>query len=45
MELWKALIELLSVHNCEFEWVEGHAGHTYNERCDKLASNEALKFK
>ena len=36
-ELWSELLDLLDVHNVEFVWVKGHAGHPYNERCDTLA--------
>jgi len=36
-ELWGALLDLLDVHKVEFVWVKGHAGHPYNERCDRLA--------
>lgn len=37
VDLWERLLELLSQHEYEFEWVKGHAGHPENERCDKLA--------
>ena len=36
-ELWDALLGLLDVHQVDFVWVKGHAGHPYNERCDRLA--------
>jgi len=36
-ELWDTLLGLLDVHQVEFVWVKGHAGHPYNERCDRLA--------
>ena len=36
-ELWGRLLDLLDVHDVEFVWVKGHAGHPYNERCDALA--------
>lgn len=42
-DLWKEMIELTKRHNVEFIWVKGHAGHPYNERCDKLAVNMAYK--
>lgn len=38
VELWKRLLEQTSVHDVKFEWVEGHAGHPQNERCDQVAS-------
>ena len=36
-ELWKRLINAMTPHDIELEWIKGHAGHEYNERCDKLA--------
>ena len=36
-ELWDELLNLLSVHEVQFNWVKGHAGHPENERCDRLA--------
>lgn len=36
-ELWSRLLDLLEIHDVEFVWVKGHAGHPYNERCDALA--------
>ena len=38
-ELWKRFIVAAKNHNIELEWIKGHAGHEYNERCDKLAVN------
>ena len=37
VELWKRLLEAKKQHDVEFIWVKGHAGHEYNERCDRLA--------
>lgn len=36
-DLWKELVELLDQHQVEIHWVKGHAGHSQNERCDRLA--------
>ncbi len=36
-ELWQKLLDLLSVHTVDIEWVKGHSGHKENERCDALA--------
>lgn len=36
-ELWERLLELDDMHDIEFNWVKGHAGHPENERCDQLA--------
>lgn len=44
-DLWKRLDPLLSRHEVEFVWVRGHAGHPYNERCDKLATAAADALK
>jgi len=38
-ELWKRLLKSMQGHDVNFNWVKGHAGHSYNERCDKLAVN------
>ena len=27
----------MTPHEVELVWVKGHAGHEFNERCDKLA--------
>jgi ribonuclease HI len=37
VELWQRLVIQLKRHQVKFEWVKGHAGHPYNERCDSLA--------
>lgn len=36
-DLWKQLEALSNKHAVTWEWVRGHAGHPFNERCDKLA--------
>lgn len=36
-DLWQQLLDLLEQHEVTFHWVKGHAGHPYNERCDRLA--------
>lgn len=43
-ELWEALVEAARPHEVRWQWVKGHAGHTYNERCDQLAKAEAQRF-
>lgn len=35
--LWKELLKLCQKHKIEWQWVKGHNGHPYNERCDQLA--------
>ena len=37
IDLWKRLIEVMKKHEIKFVWVKGHAGHEFNEICDKLA--------
>ncbi len=37
VDLWQQLLSLLERHEVTFVWVKGHAGHPYNERCDRLA--------
>ncbi|MBQ3934295.1 MAG: ribonuclease HI [Clostridia bacterium] len=36
-DLWRRLDRQLSRHEVVFQWIKGHAGHPYNERCDALA--------
>lgn len=43
-ELWQALDTLLARHNVSFNWLKGHDGHEYNERCDALAVAQRDKF-
>lgn len=44
-DLWRELLPLLEIHNVEFVWVKGHAGHRENEICDSLAVSESMKYK
>lgn len=43
-DLWGRLLDLLAVHEVEFRWIKGHAGHAENERCDRLAVAQRDKF-
>ncbi len=36
-DLWMRYLEVSKLHNIQFKWVKGHAGHPENERCDELA--------
>jgi ribonuclease HI len=36
-DLWAELLDLIEDLNIRFQWVKGHAGNPYNERCDQLA--------
>lgn len=38
VDLWQRLLAAMRDHEATFEWVKGHAGHPYNERCDELAT-------
>lgn len=42
-DLWKRLMPLLQTHAVQLIWIQGHAGHPENERCDKLAHSYAQK--
>ena len=44
-DLWEMLLELVEMHEVRFNWVRGHNGHEYNERCDRLATAYADSFK
>ncbi|MBE8949940.1 MAG: ribonuclease HI [Quinella sp. 3Q1] len=43
-DLWLKLDELISARAVKFNWVKGHAGNYFNERCDELARRVAGKF-
>ena len=43
-DLWERLLQLTSIHEMEYNWVKGHAGHPENERCDQLAVEYYQKF-
>lgn len=44
VDLWEQLLPLLNTHKVEFNWVKGHNGHPYNERCDALAVSSYQKL-
>ena len=44
-DLWQKLLPLLETHQVAFVWIKGHAGHHYNEICDRLAVAESQKFR
>ena len=37
IDLWQTLLEVSGKHEVCWQWIEGHAGHPENERCDQLA--------
>ncbi|MEA1955362.1 MAG: ribonuclease HI [Campylobacterota bacterium] len=45
IDLWKSYIEASKSHKVLGTWVRGHDGHVENERCDKLARDEAERQK
>lgn len=45
IDLWKKLDALILNRSIKFNWVKGHAGNKFNERCDKLARAEAERQK
>lgn len=44
-DLWRRFLKVYPNLNVTLNWVKGHNGHPENERCDKLATTESLKFK
>ena len=40
-DLCEELLSQVEKHQITYVWVKGHNGHPYNERCDKMAQNEA----
>ena len=45
IDLWQRLLVAAAPHEVRWVWVKGHAGHPYNERCDRLAVSEYEKLK
>ena len=41
-DLWKRFLKIYRMHQVEFKWIKGHAGHPQNERCDQLAVQATL---
>jgi ribonuclease HI len=37
-ELWQRLASLCALHEIDWHWVKGHAGHEGNEKADQLAN-------
>lgn len=44
-DLWERLDILLRKHNVLCQWIKGHNGNPYNERCDKLAKTAMQRYK
>lgn len=43
VELWQKLQQAVEKHNVSWHWIEGHSGHQFNERVDKLARAQCQK--
>ena len=43
-DLWEILLNEIKKHKITYNWVKGHAGHPYNERCDEMAQAESAKL-
>ncbi|EDP73317.1 RNase H family protein, partial [Hydrogenivirga sp. 128-5-R1-1] len=43
--MWQEIYELMQKHKIHPIWVKGHSGHKENELCDKIAKEEAEKYK
>lgn len=41
IDLWKRFLAIYPKHQVKFNWVKGHAGNVFNERCDELAVDAA----
>jgi ribonuclease HI len=44
-DLWQQLDELAALFPIRWEWVRGHAGNEYNERCDQLTQEAIASIK
>ena len=42
-DLWLRFLQVYKLHQVQFVWVKGHAGHPENERCDQLAVQASLR--
>ncbi len=45
VDLWERMLAQLRRHQVTVEWVKGHDGHPFNERCDRLAVQAYLAIK
>ncbi len=44
-DLWERLVQAASQHQVNWRYVAGHAGHEHNEACDRMAREEAARFR
>ena len=40
-DLWKSYVEVSKNHKVNCQWVRGHSGHEFNEKCDQVAREAA----
>jgi ribonuclease HI len=43
-DLWIKFLEVYKFKDIEFHWIKSHNAHPENEKCDRMAKAEALKF-
>jgi len=44
-DLWKKYLQVSKGHQIKTQWVKGHNNHPENERCDRLAVQQAKSIK
>ncbi|PAF43348.1 ribonuclease HI [Helicobacter sp. 11S03491-1] len=44
-DLWQEYLKFSKPHDIQAIWIKGHNGHAQNEKCDRIAKAEALKYK
>ncbi|MDR2635451.1 MAG: ribonuclease HI [Campylobacteraceae bacterium] len=44
-DLWREYVCVAKKHKIKTTWIKGHNGHEENEKCDKIAKNEAEKIR
>lgn len=44
-DLWKEMLLAINDKKVIFQWIKGHNGNRYNEQCDKIAREQAIKYK
>jgi ribonuclease HI len=44
-DLWREYIQTAKKHKIKTTWIKGHNGHIENEKCDKIAKEEAEKMR
>ena len=45
VDLWQEYLLVSKDHKINAHWIRGHTGHVFNEKCDKIAKEEALVYK